>query len=295
MASSNVLVLFDMSNFIHRSYYSLSPDKFRREDGLATNSLYGTLNIVMNIINLMKKEYQHVYPVACFDTAKSKLARMNIDENYKSQRPSAPNELKHQFAWVRTLIDTMSISSVSMDTCEADDVIASIVYQNKQKYDKIVIVSTDKDFNQCLTQENICIYNIAKKIYVDGNDVVDKYKVLPSNFVLYQALIGDKIDNIPGVKGIGPKIAPSIVNQANGSLTQLHTLASDNVLPKNKSKLIVNNYDVLTKSYELACLKTDLNIENKFAKFDIKNLKSNNNFKEFMKSMNFNSFVRKYC
>jgi DNA polymerase-1 len=294
-SSNNVLVLFDMSNFIHRSYHSLSPEKFKREDGKATNALYGTVNLIMNVINIMKKSYKNVYPVACFDTAKSKLARVNIDENYKSQRPSAPHDLKHQFAWVHELINVFDISSITCESYEADDIIASISHQNKNKYDNIVIVSTDKDFNQCLTSENISIYNISKKDYVYASNVHEKYGVIPQHFILYQALVGDKIDNIPGVKGIGPKIAPELITQANGDINILYENAKNEILPKNKSKLIIDNYEVLCTSLQLATLRTDLEIDQNFKKFDQKSLKTNIHAKDFLQSMNFSSFIRKYC
>ena len=295
MASNNALVLIDMSNFIHRSFHSLSPEKFRNENNEATNALYGTLNLVLNVISTIQKEYQYVTPVACFDTAKSKLSRMSIDENYKSQRPSAPRELKHQFEWVRTLIDTMQIANVAMDSCEADDVIASICHKYNTNYSSVIIVATDKDFCQCLTKDNVKIYNIVKKEFVTANDVYEKYKVIPKYFTLYQALVGDKVDNISGVKGIGPKIAPVLVNQAQGEYSKLLELAREDRLPKNKSKLICDNEEVLNKSLQLVTLSTNLNIENNFRFFEVKSLKTNVSFKNFIRKMNFMSTLQKYC
>ena len=294
MASQNTLVLFDMSNFIHRSFHSLPVDKFRREDGLATNAVYGTVKVMLNILTEFEKKYSYIVPIACFDTAKSKLARMNVDPNYKSQRPCAPNDLKHQFSWIRDLVTSMNISQVEMDSYEADDIIASYAHQCKDKYNRIIIVSTDKDFNQCVTDDNIYIYNIAKKAIISKNDIFEKYNVQPNHFRLYQALIGDKVDNVPGVKGIGPKVAPALVSQANGNIDTLLQLASQNALARNKSKLISDNEDVLKSSYELVSLTQTLEVNHKFPNFYLKSLKNNNAFRNFLNVMNFSSF-KKYC
>ena len=301
MVSHSALVLFDMSNFIHRSFHSLPVDNFRRDDGLATNAVFGTAKIILGILAEFERKYNHIYPIACFDTAKSKLSRMNIDPNYKAQRPSAPNELKHQFEWVRELVQSMNIPQMETETHEADDVIASLCHQNKNKYSEVIIVSTDKDFNQCIIQENILIYNTAKKIFQTSKDIYEKYNVTPSNFQLYQALVGDKIDNVPGVKGIGPKVAPAIVHQANGSLETLLTLAHDGTIVKNKSKLILDNIQNLQNSFDLVKLDTDLKTDCvTFQKFTIKSLKKKLEFANFIDIMNFNAsllqhVVQKVC
>lgn len=292
MASHNALVLFDMSNFIHRSFHSLPVDKFRRNDGLATNAVYGTTKLVLSLLTDFAKQYTHVTPVACFDTAKSKLSRVSIDANYKSTRPSAPNDLKHQFAWVRDLVNSMHISQVELESHEADDIIASLAIQNKDKYDKVIIVSTDKDFNQCMIYSNIIIYNIAKKEYFTSNDVLAKFGVKPEHFVLYQGLVGDKIDNVSGIKGIGAKIAPIIVNQAHGNIETLRNLAENNSVQRNKSKLILDNFDVLTNSCQLVTLDTNLQVGSSFHEFKLKSLKQHDEFKSFLESMNFNSFKK---
>ena len=295
MASHNALVLFDMSNFIHRSYHSLPIEKFRREDGLATNALYGTTKIILSILTDFAKKYHHVHPVACFDTAKSKLARMNIDPNYKAQRPSAPNELKHQFSWVRDLITAMNMPQLELESHEADDIISSLAFQNKDKYAHVIIVSTDKDFNQCLIQDNIYMYNVSKKEFITRQQITDKYGIIPEYFTLYQALIGDKIDNVPGVKGIGPKVAPLIVNQAFGDITTLIAQAHESSVTKNKSKVIIQNMEELKNSYALVTLPRDLALPKSFDKFELKSLKQNKPFDSFLASMNFSSFRKKYC
>lgn len=296
MALHNALVLFDMSNFIHRSFHSLPVEKFRRSsDNLATNALYGTTKIMLSILEDFSKKYHHVHPVACFDTAKSKLARMNIDPNYKAQRPSAPNELKHQFAWVRELVAAMNINQLELESHEADDIIASLAFQNKDKFEHVIIVSTDKDFNQCLIQDNMLLYNLSKKEFLNRQSINDKYGVVPEYFTLYQALIGDKIDNVPGVKGIGPKVAPLIVNQARGDIKTLIQQAQESSVIKNKSKVILDNLAELENSYALVSLPKDLELPNHFDQFELKSLKVNKQFASILTTMSFTSFKKKYC
>ena len=292
---NKALVLFDMSNFIHRSFHSLPVDKFKRADGMSTNALFGTTKLILSILNDFSKKYKHIFPVACFDTAKSKLNRMQIDAEYKGTRQSAPNELKHQFAWVREITEAMNITNIEMESQEADDIIASVAKENINKYDEIIIVSTDKDFNQCLKYSNVKIYNLAKKDFVTGDDVIDKFGVPPAYFTLYQALVGDKIDNIKGVKGIGAKVAPLLVQQANGKIENIIELANTGELKKNKSHLIIEYKNDLETSHQLVTLNENLNLNLIINEITMIQLKINKIFAKYLDQMGFSSIKKKYC
>ena len=286
---TNVLVLFDISGYIHRAFHSLPPDGFRRSDGLATNSVYGTLNMLLSFLNKLNKDGHIIYPVVCFDTAKSKLNRVSIDPLYKSDRPCAHNELKHQFSWIRELIKSMNIPQYEIETQEADDIIASFALQQYMNFDKVIIVSNDKDLNQLLVQDNIIIYNPGTKKYVTSDDVYDKYKVIPQHFPLYQSLVGDKVDNIQGVKGIGPKIASEVIQKCNGKIENLWTI------DHKKSQLLNDNKDSVLTSYSLVKLNTNISINIEFKKFQIKDLKSNISFSKFLEKMEFELMKKRCC
>lgn len=287
---SHCIIVFDISTYIHRAFHSLPIEKFKRShDNLATNAVYGTAKMLINTLQTIKWDYINIYPIICFDTSKSKLFRTAIDSDYKSNRPSAPSQLKHQFQWIRTLIHSMKLTNIEMPSCEADDLIASIVYKYKDNNDTdIIIVSNDKDMNQLVIQDNIKIFNPANKKYIKSDDIFDRYKVIPAHFTLYQALVGDRIDNIKGIKGIGPKTAPSIIECCNGSITNL---------PKSHPKydIIFSNLDSLNTSLQLVTLNSSINIPlPNLTPFNIKQI-NNHDFKQFMTELEFFSLIKQFC
>ena len=291
MVASSCIVLFDISNYIHRAYHSLPVEKFKRKkDDLATNAVFGTTKMMINLLNNLKWDYENIYPIACFDTAKSKLSRTSMDSSYKSQRPSAPNDLKHQFNWVRKLIEVMNIPQVEHINYEADDVIASLV--KKYENENILIVSNDKDMNQLLTKPNIKVLHPTLNKYITSKEVFEKFNVIPQHFTLYQAMVGDKVDNIKGVKGIGAKTAPDIINSCNGNIDIL--FSHEHKHPKKK--LIEEHKEELFLALKLVSLNDGLSIEIKELQlFNVKNLKNNSNFIKFMEEMEFRSIIKQYC
>ena len=290
MPPLSCIVVFDISTYIHRAFHSLPIEKFKRsKDNLATNAVYGTTKMLINTLQNIKWEYNSIYPIVCFDTAKSKLFRTSIDSSYKSQRPSAPSELKHQFQWIRSLIISMKLPHIEIPSFEADDLIASIVYKYKdQQNTDIIIVSNDKDMNQLLIQDNIKIFNPTIKSTINSNDIFEKYKVIPSHFTLYQALVGDKIDNIKGIKGIGAKTAPSIISSCNGDISNLP-------ISHPKYNIIHSNLECLQNSLQLVTLNSSIPINlPQLTPFNIKQI-NNSEFKNFMNELEFFSIVKQFC
>jgi DNA polymerase-1 len=163
------------------------------------------------IIRLVEKESSATF-IPCFDGGYDH--RTQVFEQYKKNRKDSPVEIKPQFELVREFCSLMGLQCVKKQGYEADDLIASLTvkFQNEPEVDKIYIVSPDKDLNQSLKSNKAVIYDPIKKEEKTSQDISDRYGVIPERFQIYQAMIGDKIDNIPGVRKIGPKTAVKLIN-----------------------------------------------------------------------------------
>jgi DNA polymerase-1 len=273
-----MLVLIDVSNLIYRAFYTLPVDKFKSSDGTILNAVYGVCTMIMKIA----ADFKDAHLVCCFDSATCNAERKKIDPQYKANRAKAPSELGPQFKLVRELIKSMELEMLDIENMEADDIIASLV-ETYYKTNEIIICSPDKDYSQLLQYSNVVQYDPKKKKYINADDIIDKYKVDPSRFTLYQALLGDKCDNVPGCPGIGPKIAAELVNLSNGTLNHLLTLNH------KKIELVKKNLDSVERSLALVTLtKRDITID--FRETNI----INELFRQFCEKCEFSSIVKKY-
>lgn len=204
----------------------------------------------------------------------------SYESQYKANRKETPQELKSQFAIIRELIESLHIPIVMQKNYEADDVIASYVKMANQHDDvTTVVVSSDKDLIQ-LVNDKTTIYDPAKKKAVNIASVQEAFSFHPSKFSDYLAIIGDTADNVPGVKGIGPKGAVKLINSMHSIeniINNLHAIDDQKI-----KSLIENNIDMLQLSHELVKLKHDLET------LDIEHLCYKNNFS------NLKAFTEKY-
>lgn len=272
------LVLVDVSNLIYRAYYTLSPDRFKSSDGIVLNAVYGVCTMLLKLAS----DFKDSQLVCCFDSSSCNAARKKIDPQYKANRAKAPPELGPQFKLVRALIESMQLTMVEVEYMEADDIIASIVEAYHIQH-KLIICSPDKDYSQLLDYPNTVQYDAKKKVYITAEDVVNKYGVQPKHFVLYQALIGDKCDNVPGCPQIGPKIATELVNLSNGDL--------DSILNSGhkKAALVQKHVESVKKSLTLVTLvKKEITLD-----LSSKNI-FNESFKAFCEKYEFHSLLKKY-
>jgi DNA polymerase-1 len=257
-------LLLDISGIIYRAFFALNKDRFHRSDGFPTNAILGTINIIKH---LNKTFPDHIF-VACCDSKRSQLTRMEQSEEYKQNRKEADPVLVQQFKSIYEAIQSMKIKCCKVAGYEADDLIASLC-MSLSKENEVVIASSDKDMNQLLINENTKIYNPAKKQFFLAKDCEEKYSVSPEQFTFYQALVGDASDNIKGVKGIGPKTAVKLVNKYKTSSN----------FKENSECKYMEDFD---KSLELVTLKTDIEVDR--TQFTKQNLKSKE-FKEFCTEM----------
>eukprot|EP00899_Mesostigma_viride_P016945 jgi/Mesvir1/25251/Mv20318-RA.1 len=198
------LLIIDGYGFVFRAYHVQPP--LISPDGQPVGAIYGFTSMLLKIINDFRPEYA----VVVLDS-KGKNFRHDLFKEYKAHRPPAPEELLSQLPIVQSAAEALNFCVLSKEGFEADDIIATLAKNCTDDNVEAVIVSSDKDLLQ-LMDNGIKIYDPVKSKFVLQEDVLAKFGVLPNKVREVQALVGDASDNIPGVKGIGPKTASELIN-----------------------------------------------------------------------------------
>ncbi len=243
------LVLIDGSSYIYRAFYALPP--LKNSKGMPTGAIYGFVRMLLKLL----KDLQPDYIAVVFDKS-AKTFRQEIDKEYKATRRETPDELKPQIPKVKELIRDMGIQVLEKEGYEADDIIAYLAEIGKKEGFKVYIVTPDKDMLQ-LVENNVEVYNPVSDKFFNRDEVYKKYGVYPEQFVDYQTIVGDSVDNIKGVKGIGPKTAAKLLNEF-GSLEEIINNL-DNLKPKQK-QAFEEALDRLEKNRQLVKLETNINL-----------------------------------
>jgi len=206
--------LIDASPYIFRAYYSLPPT-IKSPDGTQANAVYGYTDF---LIQILKENPTHI--AVAFDGSLTTSFRNKIYPEYKAQRGLPPPELKAQLEACFKVTEAMGMSAFIDDEFEADDIIGTLLNQVLGDNHRAVVVSNDKDFAQFVC-DKVTFWNFAKGEQYDSAAVEEKFGVPPGQIVDLLALMGDSVDNIPGVQGVGPKTAKALLNHF-GSLEQIY-------------------------------------------------------------------------
>lgn len=190
------LILVDGSSYLFRAYHALPP--LMTTTGMATGAMHG----VLNMLDRLRKDYQPEYMVVVFD-ASGKTFRDDIYPEYKANRPPMPDDLRDQIQPLFEIIRAQGYPLLQVDYVEADDVIGTLA----TRFQGDVLISTsDKDMAQLVT-ERVHLINTMSETYLDIEGVKEKYGVYPNQIRDYLSLVGDSVDNVPGVDKVGPKTA----------------------------------------------------------------------------------------
>jgi DNA polymerase-1 len=200
-----VLYLFDGSAFLYRSFFALPP--LSTSSGFPTGAIYGFLRSILAILKTEKPNYMAI----AFDLPAPTQRKLAYSE-YKSKRPPTPDPLKVQVPVIKELINLLGIKLLEMPGYEADDLIAYLTQKAKKEGFKVKIYSPDKDVLQLVEGNQVVVINPISEEVFDENKVIEKFGVPPQKLADYLALVGDKTDNIEGVKGVGPKTAINLIN-----------------------------------------------------------------------------------
>ena len=200
------LYLLDASSYIYRAFHALP--KFTTKEGFPTGAIYGFTRMLLSLINKKNIKYMAV----CFDSKAPTFRHIQFAD-YKKNRPSMPEDLYLQLPKVNQILDAFHLKCLKVDGYEADDILATLASRFEDNFDKILIITSDKDMFQ-LVNEKINVLNSSKKEdLLDPEKVKEKVGVSPAKIPDLLALIGDSVDNIPGVPGIGEKTAKELLNE----------------------------------------------------------------------------------
>ena len=190
---------------------------------------------------------------------KKRLFGINIYKEYKANRPQTPQEIIEQIAPVKEFFSLLEIPSFFYIGYESDDILATIAHKLKDKYEQIIFITSDKDFFQLLTCNKYLIYDPMKKKFFNKDNVVEKYGIPTEKFVDYLAIVGDSADNIPGVKGIGPKGAVKLLNEFNNLSEIYHNL--EKIEKKSLQEKLKLNKENAFLSLKLATIEKNVSLE----------------------------------
>jgi 5'-3' exonuclease len=208
----------DASIYIFRAYFSL-PENWHSAEGYPLNAVYGYAAFLLDFLRKIKLNEGPLL-AAAFDESLGSCYRNEIFPAYKSSREHADEALKFQLEACRKLTEILKIPCFSGPRFEADDYIASLARLAREQGSPVIVVSRDKDLGQLLLGESDSQWDFAADNHIQRQDVIDKFGVAPEQFTDYQGLVGDAVDDIPGVPGVGAKTAASLL-QSFGSLEQL--------------------------------------------------------------------------
>ncbi len=251
------LYLIDGHALAYRAYFALMATgaRFQSRSGEPTAATYGFTNILLSIFDREKPEYLAV----AFDTGKT--FRNEMFPDYKATRAKMPDELKPQITRIRELVDAFNFPRLEMEGFEADDVLGSIAYKAAAKGMGVKIITGDRDLLQLVTGRIIVNLTGGKQSEAKDyfpEDVVEKMGVKPEQVVDLKALMGDASDNIPGIRGVGPKTAISLLEKYP-TLDDIY--ANIESISGRTRKLLEENKDDAYLSYDLAKIVTNLDID----------------------------------
>lgn len=207
--------LIDASPYLFRAYFSV-PYSMKGPDGWPNNAVHG----FATFLNRYVREEEPTHVGVAFDKSLTTSFRNDIYPAYKAQRDLPPEELERQQDACRTVAAALGMAVYVDERYEADDLIATVCRQLRRKGHRVVVVSPDKDLGQ-LVEDEVTLFDFAKGLRYGPAEVEGKLGVRPDQVADLLGLAGDPVDNIPGVKGIGPKTATALLG-AFGSLDALY-------------------------------------------------------------------------
>ena len=242
------LVLVDGSGFIFRAFHALPP--MSRPDGTPVNAVFGFTNMLARLL----KDHVGTHLAVVFDAGRTTF-RNRLYDRYKAQRPEPPAELVPQFSLVRDATAAFNVPALEVPDWEADDLIAAYARAAVEAGGRVTIVSSDKDLMQ-LIRPGVMLQDPIKQKPIGADEVREKFGCGPEHMIDLLALMGDSVDNVPGVPGIGPKTACQLLSEF-GDLEAV-LAAAPAMKPSKRRELLITHADQARLSRELVILRDDV-------------------------------------
>ena len=259
MTQSAPFILVDGSSYLYRAFHAMFKADLRNAAGEPTGAVRG----VTSMLRRLKKDYPNSNITVIFD-AKGKTFRDDIYSEYKAQRPPMPDDLRSQIQPIHDIVRAMGFPLLSIEGVEADDVIGTLARQATEKSIDVVISTGDKDMAQ-LVNKHVTLVNTMTETVMDIEGVKNKFGLPPELIIDYLALMGDKVDNIPGVPGVGEKTALCLLQNLHGLNVIYENLEAVRSLDfrgaKKMPEKLAENKELAELSYLLATIKCDVALD----------------------------------
>ena len=232
----SLVYVIDSYALIYQLFFALPP--MSGPNGQPVGAIHGYIRDIVELIE--SKSPTHV--IAVFDPP-GKVFRHEFYPEYKANRDPMPDDLRNQIPNIKRMLDAMGVVRLEVPNFEADDVMATVAQLIDQAGGKAFLVTSDKDCRQ-LISDNVKMYNIRKDVLFDAEDLMQTWGIRPDQVVDFQALVGDSVDNVPGVQQIGPKTATALLAEfgdLEGVLENAHTVKAKN----RREKLMYGREDAM--------------------------------------------------
>ncbi|MCH9608636.1 MAG: DNA polymerase I [Chlamydiales bacterium] len=277
------LFLLDVSGFIFRAYFAIPT--MTNSKGEPTNALFGFIRSVNKLI----QDFGCEHMVAVFDGPNNKASRKKIYEDYKANRTQDNEDLPEQIEKAKLFCQLAGIPIEEVDGVEADDTIGSLAKWAEKEGMEVFLCSSDKDLCQLVTEKIHLLNPWKNNLILDPQGVEEVYGVPPSLIIDYLAITGDQSDNIPGLRGFGPKTAVSLLQEFRGLEAILQN--PDKVKGAKKQETLQQESEIARLSYQLATIQTNVPFRPSEDQFTIQPPHLDE-LKEFYLENGFNSFVK---
>lgn len=286
---SEKIVLIDGHSILNRAFYGL-PD-LTNSEGLHTNAVYGFLNIMTRILEEEKPQYLTV----AFDLHAPTFRHQKY-QAYKGTRKAMPEELREQVPLMKEVLQSMGVPTVSMEGYEADDLLGTIARRSEEKGMDVTIVSGDRDLLQLATDKiliRVPKTRGGKTVIEDYHtaEVLETYQVTPPQIIELKALMGDTADNIPGIPGVGEKIATKLIVEY-GSIENAHEHLEE-IKPNKARESLREHYDLAVLSKDLATIRVDSPVEFSWEDAKLENLYTPEAY-EMFKRLDFKNLLTRF-
>jgi len=282
--TEKTVYLIDGSAFIHRAFHAIR-SSLSTSAGIPTNAVFGYTRMLLKLIEDCKPKY-----IGVFFDVKGPTFRHKLYKDYKANRPPMPDELVVQIPYIKEVTKRLNIEIIEKSGFEADDLIGTFAQKAEDDGFMVVMVTGDKDFMQLVT-DKISIFDPMKDKITDKAIVVKELGINPDQIIDMMGLSGDAADNVPGVPGIGPKTAISLIKDF-GSMDYIYEKI-DTIKKKKQKENLINFREQAFLSRKLVTIDTKVDIMFDGNSFSIKK-PDNELLCSLFKELEFSTLLREY-